>query len=303
MAMTSACVMFAALFGPYCGLSVSSWTASLSAWLGRAPGLRCSLVWIISVGIVASYSWFMNAPLSVFLLVRFAAYGLLPILLVFAGRGRASAGSTGDGRVLLALAAIWLPSEFRLMAGVHLPAGAPGRVDAARLAIVDLALVLFLTARPLPAIGYTFRIGRADAAAAALAFAAFAAVAVPLGLAIGFIRYSPLPFDPLTWAIRGFAIYFMIALPEELLFRGLLQNLFERHRPRHWPQASPLLLAAVTFGMTHLNNGPAPNVRYAVLATLAGIAYGWVWRRTRKITASALTHAAVDLVWGLMLKR
>src|SRR5215813_12151171 len=159
MAMTSACVMFAALFGPYCGLSVSSWTASLSAWLGRAPGLRCSLVWIISVGIVASYSWFMNAPLSVFLLVRFAAYGLLPILLVFAGRGRASAGSTGDGRVLLALAAIWLPSEFRLVAGVHLPAGAPGGVDAARLAIVDLALVLFLAARPLPAIGYTFRIG------------------------------------------------------------------------------------------------------------------------------------------------
>ena len=244
----------------------------------------------------------MGAPMPTFLAVRLAAYGLLPILLI-AGPGPASGASgTADWRILVAFAAIWLPAEFRLVAGVHLPAGAPGGVDSARLAIVDLALVLFVAARPMPGIGYTFRLGRRELGAAGLAFVAFAAVAIPLGLGIGFIRYGPKPFDAVQWAARAVAIYFLIALPEELLFRGLLQNLLERRRPAGWPAASPLLSAAVIFGLAHLDNRPAPNVRYAFLATLAGIAYGWVWARTRKVTASALTHATVDLVWGLMFK-
>ena len=39
-----------------------------------------------------------------------------------------------------------------------------------------------------------------------------------------------------------------------------------------------------------------------VLATLAGVAYGWVYQRTGRITASALTHAAVDWVWKLLFR-
>src|SRR2546426_9445983 len=203
MAIVSACVMFAALFGPCCGLSVTSWTASLSAWLGRAPGLRCSAIWIISVVIFAIYTWFMGAPMPTFLAVRLAAYGLLPILLI-AGPGPASGASgTADWRILVAFAAIWLPAEFRLVAGVHLPAGAPGGVDSARLAIVDLALGLFVAARPLPGIGYTFRLGRRELGAAGLAFVAFAAVALPPGLGIGVIRYGPKPFDAAQWAGRA----------------------------------------------------------------------------------------------------
>src|SRR6266487_2281103 len=182
MAVASACVMFAALFGPCCGLSVMSWTASLSAWLSRAPGLRCSLLWIISVVIFVIYTLLIRAPISPFLAARLAGYGLLPILLVASPPTDAGEASrSGDWRVLAAFAAIWLPAEFRIMGGVHLPAGVPGGLDAARLLIVDLALVLFLAARPLPGIGYTFRLGRRDLAAAGLAFALFAAVAIPLG--------------------------------------------------------------------------------------------------------------------------
>jgi membrane protease YdiL (CAAX protease family) len=36
---------------------------------------------------------------------------------------------------------------------------------------------------------------------------------------------------------------------------------------------------------------------YVVMATLAGLAYGWVWMRTRKVTASAITHMLVNLIW------
>ena len=47
-----------------------------------------------------------------------------------------------------------------------------------------------------------------------------------------------------------------------------------------------LLVAAVIFGLAHLNNGGFPNWRYASLATLAGLAYGSAWRKTRSIFAS-----------------
>ncbi|HEU4925821.1 MAG TPA: CPBP family intramembrane glutamic endopeptidase [Vicinamibacterales bacterium] len=45
-----------------------------------------------------------------------------------------------------------------------------------------------------------------------------------------------------------------------------------------------------------------PDARYVLLATLAGVAYGWVYQVTRRITASAVTHALVDWMWVLLLR-
>jgi hypothetical protein len=43
-----------------------------------------------------------------------------------------------------------------------------------------------------------------------------------------------------------------------------------------------------------------PDWRYVVLATIAGLAYGLVYQRTQRITASAITHALVDGMWVAM---
>jgi membrane protease YdiL (CAAX protease family) len=48
---------------------------------------------------------------------------------------------------------------------------------------------------------------------------------------------------------------------------------------------------------SHIGHPPSPNWRYALLACLAGVAYGYVYQRTRSIAASALTHALVDWTW------
>jgi hypothetical protein len=93
-------------------------------------------------------------------------------------------------------------------------------------------------------------------------------------------------------AVAPFAIYLATAVPEEFLFRGLIQNSLERLLGR-----AGLPIAAIVFGLAHL-----PDPRYVVLATLAGFAYGWVYRRTRRITASAVTHAVVDWIWVLLFR-
>ncbi len=65
-----------------------------------------------------------------------------------------------------------------------------------------------------------------------------------------------------------------------------------------------MLVASLFFGLAQLNNPtpgfPVPNWLNAVFATLAGLAYGVVWQRTGKITASALTHALVNFIWALL---
>lgn len=91
-------------------------------------------------------------------------------------------------------------------------------------------------------------------------------------------------------------------MPEELLFRGVIQNQIHRRVKHEW---LALAVAAIIFGLSHLNNStagyPEPNWMYALMATLAGLAYGWTWRRTGKITAAAVVHATVNFIWGLFL--
>jgi membrane protease YdiL (CAAX protease family) len=65
-----------------------------------------------------------------------------------------------------------------------------------------------------------------------------------------------------------------------------------------------LPLAAFIFGLAHLNNSTPgfaePNWAYVLMATFAGLAYGWVWRRTKRVTVSALTHMLVNLMWSIV---
>jgi membrane protease YdiL (CAAX protease family) len=163
------------------------------------------------------------------------------------------------------------------------------------LAIFQLAVALV----PLEGVGLTFRLERRDGIAALMAFLAFALIGIPIGLGSGFIHWGWQRLAPLDLAALAFRIYFLIALPEELLFRGLLQNGVERRwfEGRRWPGS--LAIASLIFGAAHLGHRPAPNWRYGLLATLAGVAYGSVWHRSRKITGSALTHCAVDLAWSV----
>jgi len=96
----------------------------------------------------------------------------------------------------------------------------------------------------------------------------------------------------------GFTFLF-IAIPEELFFRGWVQNLLERRLGR-----TPALLGtAVVFGLAHFNKRAVHfNWRYVVMAALAGVFYGRAWLKERRVGASAITHALVDATWSLWLR-
>jgi membrane protease YdiL (CAAX protease family) len=39
-----------------------------------------------------------------------------------------------------------------------------------------------------------------------------------------------------------------------------------------------------------------------VLASIAGVFYGWTWRKSGSIIASAIVHALVDVLWHFLFR-
>lgn len=164
----------------------------------------------------------------------------------------------------------------------------------ARLYAAAIGAWSFLIVRGTPAAGYELRFDGPVAKAAAVNFLAFSLIAVPLGLAIGFIAWNPSWHGPGAFGFDLLTIFLFVALLEELFFRGLLQNLLEGRLGR--PLAAQAIVS-ILFGLAHIQHAPFPNWRYVLLATIAGWFYGQAWRSTRCLIASATTHALVDAVW------
>ena len=227
-------------------------------------------------------------------LLRLIAWVAMPTCVaILWPRRRALAG---DALIILL---IWLPVELHWVRQAYpWPAGGTGSILAAPL---GLALMVFLMAvvRKHDDLGYVARIDRRDLTTAVVAFAAFAVVGIPLGLLSGFLRPAHAWPGMSVVLLRGVMIFLLTALPEETCFRGLIQGFLLRLTRR--PVAS-VAAASLVFGAAHLNNGPAPDWRYFLLATMAGIAYGWAYQRTRRLAAPALTHLLVDLTWSVAFK-
>ena len=93
-------------------------------------------------------------------------------------------------------------------------------------------------------------------------------------------------------------VFFLTAVPEEIFFRGILQNLLEGS----YGKRTALVVASIVFGLSHFHKGAAFNWRYVILAAIAGIFYGRAWRAQKQLFASASTHTLVDVVWGLWFR-
>ena len=127
----------------------------------------------------------------------------------------------------------------------------------------------------------------------------FGCIAIPLGQVMRFIEFAPQWSQWKSLPFLSLGILFFTAWPEEFLFRGLLQNMLSR--ASHSDLAG-WWTASILFGFSHITNMGFPNWRYVVLASIAGFFYGWTWRKTGSIFASALVHAAVDITWHFLFR-
>jgi membrane protease YdiL (CAAX protease family) len=124
-------------------------------------------------------------------------------------------------------------------------------------------------------------------------------IALAMGLGLGFLHTHAVWPRAGAIAFAWLFTFFFIAVPEELFFRGWLQNLLERRIGRY----PALFLTAALFGLAHFNKRAAHfNWRYVLMAAIAGVFYGRAWRWRRRVGTSAVTHATVDSIWSLWLR-
>jgi uncharacterized protein len=227
----------------------------------------------------------------------FALYLLLPVAIswLLYCSSVADPAQRGDWRDFLILAVLGLAVDLRWFE----PAWPPHLAVFNKMLLVDAGIYGFLAIRRLEGVGFNLRLRLADLRIGGRELLFYAPMAIALGLLLGFLHlhaYVPtVPHVVLGWIFT----FFFIAVPEELFFRGWMQNLLERRIGRRWA----LLTTAVLFGLSHFNKRAVHfNWRYVVLAAVAGIFYGRAWRQERRVGASAITHASVDTLWSLWLR-
>lgn len=285
-------ILIPALFLPMIFVLLSG---GLQKALRQAFAGRPALVFLVPAGLsplflgLAAGLGSLSAPLAALVF----AYTLAPTVCCYFARHRA-APAWADFLTLLLL---WFPLEFAAGASL-VPKSAQSLLHMAAYGVsVVLGLVLLLAFRSLDGVKYNVPRSGRDFLNALAGFAAVAPVLIALGRVLGFL--APFHVPARLSAARLVTQYLITlaatALPEEILFRGFIQNSLMQ---KLGPTTSTLLLAALIFGCAHLDNGPGPlpNWRYMILATIAGVAYGKVFEKSSSIFASASLHALVNTI-------
>jgi hypothetical protein len=202
--------------------------------------------------------------------------------------------ANGTWQDLLTIALVWTAVKFGPTHWLWpYPGGRLAYIFTVVLA-VNVAIASFLLLRRTKNVGYSIGWGSGFSFAIIASLALFAAIAIPLGLKLHFLEFAPRYQEWKTFVPLSIGILFFTAWPEEFLFRGLLQNQISRAANS---DTAGWIIASILFGFSHIKNNHFPNWRYVLLATIAGLFYGWTWRRTKSIFASAIVHAAVDILW------
>jgi uncharacterized protein len=227
----------------------------------------------------------------------FTLYALLPIAIaaLLHQAKLADPDQRGNWRDYLVLITLGLAVDLRWFE----PAWPPHLAVFNKMLLLNAGIYAFLFIRRLEGVGFDLRLRMRDITTGLREFAFYAPFAIILGLALGFLHFHPVWPSPLR-AVAAFVFtFFFIAVPEELFFRGWMQNLLERRIGRH----PALVLTAALFGLSHFNKRALHfNWRYVLLAAIAGVFYGRAWRQDRRIGSSAITHSSVDTLWSLWLR-
>jgi uncharacterized protein len=112
---------------------------------------------------------------------------------------------------------------------------------------------------------------------------------------LGYVRFEP-KWTTLFW-LWAAANLFPTCLSEEAFFRGFvlreLQAVVQSARYGRW---LALVVSASLFGLVHFAGG----WRYMLLSTLAGVGYGHIYQRTRRIECAMLAHFALNATHFLL---
>jgi membrane protease YdiL (CAAX protease family) len=116
-----------------------------------------------------------------------------------------------------------------------------------------------------------------------------------LTMLMGFIHFDPkFPSSLPIWIITNLLF---VTTAEEAFFRGFLQKkLCEVMKKIPYGHYLAILCASILFGLLHYPAG----IKYILLATIAGIGYGFIYDKTKRIESSIIAHFCFNLTHFLL---
>jgi len=224
-----------------------------------------------------------------------AALVFVPLALAASAQQR----PVGAWQDYVMLAGVWVTVKFSPSHWLWpYPGGRLAYVFTVLLSL-NVALAAYLLVRRFNGIGYSIGWGRRWGFYVLASFIIFGCIAIPLGEGMHFIQFAPQWAEWKSLPFLATAILFFTAWPEEFLFRGVLQNMLSRS---YKSDLAGWWTASILFGFSHITNMGFPNWRYVILASIAGFFYGWTWRKSGSIFASAIVHALVDVTWHFLFR-
>jgi membrane protease YdiL (CAAX protease family) len=170
----------------------------------------------------------------------------------------------------------------------------------AHLMWVRTGTLALLSVRRMSGVGFGFWPQAREWRIGLLYFLAFVPGAAALAWWIGFAspRWPSASWEriPVIAVVTFFGTLWVLALSEEFVFRGLLQQWISSWLGNEWVG---LAVTSVLFGSVHLWMRPFPNWRNAVLAGVLGVFCGLAFRQARSIRASMVTHALTVTAWRI----
>lgn len=126
-------------------------------------------------------------------------------------------------------------------------------------------------------------------------------VSIALGLLLGIIEYNTIIVESLVPVatlqnilIFTFIMIIFTGLPEELLFRSIVQTRLEQSTGN----IGGLVIASFLFGAMHSSYG---NIYEIMFTTSAGFLLGYLFQKTRNLPFLALTHGMINVfLFGLL---
>jgi uncharacterized protein len=224
-----------------------------------------------------------------------AVVAIAALLLASWGARRAStttprlAFSVAAGVIALALAVHAVPGFFNpvILDRVVISPGAAPHTQYLNFDKGAAGLILLAVLAPHAGSGLTRRFG------VTVVGGALATATAVLGVATiaGYVR-PELKLPAVAAAVLVPNLFFT-CVAEEAFFRGLVQErLHVALGPRPWSHAVAIGASALLFGAAHLAGGTT----LALLATLAGVGYAWVYAITRRIEAAIAVHFLVNAI-------
>ena len=162
-----------------------------------------------------------------------------------------------------------------------------------RLTVFHITILVLLIQRRIQETGYGFIPNWREWQIGALHYFYFLPIAACVALPLQAVHLAaPAPLWKTIGIFLGF--FWVVALFEEFVFRGVLQQWLEEWIRR--PAAS-LLVTSLLFGSVHLWFRGFPNWRWALIAAILGWFCGHARNQAGSIRAGVVTHALVVATW------